>query len=527
VRFDTRELLASWFDIFPAHKKQREFVMARRRNVLALMGIGTGKTWGGVNGILRSSALNGVVASQSGEGLKCAILGRTGPDISLTLKPQFNQQREQFAQAVGFDPVWRENKTTGTFRMRWGGDIIFRPYDSIETVRGYTLASAYVDELDRSRVNANEALDVIGGRLRAGGTDPRVHRRLWVGTTPNGLQGAAALWLRMQRAEVELLEKRDLGRNFSACRHWSEPGDGVNPCMVCDACKLEEAQGYCAVRATLWDNTFLDTDTKAKMAAGRSARQYRQEIEGVILSPSENVFAEYVERTHVIDWQWDPELPYVLGVDWGTSVGYYLVAQVLTSDRTLKDGRVLPAGSWVVARENVMVEVSRSAMRRAIVEEIKSIGYLPYWAGADRAVREENNWLRKHLRHFDGGTKVETLKYKGEQRIIAGVEALRWMLEPYDEAKGEAMPPRLYLSRELKRDPTVEVGRGLRDALTFYGYERVAGELTNIPSRSPVDPSKHPIDALRYAVYTSREDARLHGGRPLPFTAMFDDERER
>lgn len=524
MRYDNRELLASWFDVFPAHPAQQRFIMAPRRNVLALWGIGTGKTFAGVNAILRSSLLNSANATVNGDGLMSAILGRTGPDITLTLKPQFNAQREQFAKAVGFDPVWRENKTTSTYRMRWGGDIVFRPYDAIDTVRGYTLASAYVDELDRSRVDAQEALEVIGGRLRAGagGGLARVHRRLWVGTTPNGLQGSAAMWLRMQRFERELLEKRDLGASeFTTCRHWTH-GD-ARPCRECDTCGLDEAQGYMAVRATLWDNTFLDDDTKRKMAAGRSRRQYRQEIEGVILSPSESVFAEYDEQRHVVDWQWDPELPYVLCVDWGTSVGYFSLVQVLLEDRELADGRVLPAGSWVVARETVMQEVSRSEMRRAIVGAVAEVGYLPFWSGADRAVKDENAWLRKHLRHYDGGTNVRTLKFKGEQRIIAGVEAIRWMLDPYDEATDTRLAPRLYLSRSLKRDPATEEGRGLRDGLTFYGYERVAGALTNVPSRSPVDPNKHSIDALRYGVFTSRHEPRLHGGRPLPFTSYVDE----
>jgi len=504
MKLDNREILANWWDIFPCYPAQRRFIESNRRNTLFLAGIGSGKSHALTLAVLRASMING-------PGVDSYIFGRTGPDLTNVLKPSFNAHREAFAKAVGIDPVWRENRSTNRYKMIWGGEIVFRPYDQIETVRGISCAVAAVDEVDRARVDAQEAFEVISGRIR----DPRaVYKRLFLATTPNGLQGSSALFLRMQQAEKKLTQKLDI-EGLQMCAAWQD--EAAHECGECERCKLESARGFRSVRATLLDNPYIDAETKRAMSAGRSRRQYMQEIMGIILAPTDGVFSEYNEA-HVIDWKWRDDFPYVLGVDWGTTTGYFCLMQVLTRELTLGD-RVLPAGSWIVAQEKTLNDVSRSEMRQEIWKAVQGVGRHPVFAGADRAVVEENRWLRKTFPN----TIVTTMRTREEQRIIAGVECMRWMLAPYDSKTQKETTPRLYTASSLTRDPTTTFNRGIRDALHFYSYQRIAGVLTNTPSRSPVDPNKHCIDAVRYAVYGSRHRGELHGGRPLPFTSWQDD----
>jgi len=482
MKYDAREILASWLDIFDLHEKQRRFVFSKRRNALYCGGIGSGKSWALINALLRASFL-------SPPGVTVGIFGRTGPDLTNVLLPVFHAQLEIFKDKTGIDPIKSVNKSERRYRMAWGSDFLARPYDRIDTIRGLTLGAAGVDEIDVARVSADEAFSVISGRVR----DPRAHhKRLFLCTTPNGLQGACALWVRQAAKERELSKLSDL------------KGCDDGRCGVCQMCELLAAKDFYTVHSTLYDNPYLDEATKRQMRAGCSKRQALQEIYGQILRPLEVVFAEYSEEKdgHLIDHTWNPSLPYALGIDWGTTHGYFCAVQFNPKD-----------GTWIVADEKVLNDVSRQDMRSSISSFIESRGRAPYWIGADRAVPDENKWAR--MTYQD--TFVRTCRTKAAQSIISGVEALRYMLSPYDAESQKEMPPRLYFARSLRSDPTTEKGRGIRDSLKFYSYEKIMGQVTNTPSRSPIDPNKHAIDALRYLIFTSRREPYMHGGGTLPW----------
>tara|TARA_R100000808_G_C2124907_1_gene135329 strand:+ start:55 stop:510 length:456 start_codon:yes stop_codon:yes gene_type:complete len=137
---------------------------------------------------------------------------------------------------------------------------------------------------------------------------------------------------------------------------------------------------------------------------------------------------------------------------------------------------------------------------------------MPYMIAADRAVRSENNWLRSvYSDKIEGG--VRTCKSKEHQRIMWGVGAISYMLNP-----GEGFP-RLFLSEDLS--PHLEIaGRGLRGSFINYRFRKARnqwGEYTVTNSPEVNSASCHPLDALRYAITCGAYDETLHGGRPLPY----------
>ena len=500
LRYDQREIAAAWTDVFGLHDKQRRFVEASRPFGLFVGGAGAGKTR-----VLLNCAMR--FATQSPPKVRIGVFGRTGPDITHTLRPTWAELEQEWLDAFGFPFIASVNNVTGEMLTAFGNTIVWRPYDRIDKVRGLNLGAACVDEIEHAQPDARYALQVFMGRVR----DQRGPQKLRIATTPNGMQGAVAEFVRHQRVELRLTsEARD--RELEAC---DDPG-GPNGCRVCESCELSKARKFVTIHATLWDNTFLDADTKAQMVAGLSKRMFKQEAEGKILRPTDTVFSEYRESddedgpSHLVRYRWRADLPYMLGIDWGTTRGYWCAVQYDPQD---------PSGAWVVAHESVLEDVSRVEMRADIDAFVKRQGRHPTFIAFDRAVKSENEWARRRF----VGSMLRGMESRDEQNVTAGVETIRFMLDPNDG------PPRLYLSSDLHSDLTTDEGRGLRDSLAMYGYQRIAGELTNIPSRSPTDPSKHAVDALRYLVVATMRLGEFHGGRPLPFVdveALRHPERE-
>jgi hypothetical protein len=443
----------------------RFVVGSDRRYQLFLGGRGTGKTWA-----LMLKALFLALLNPNCPG---AVFGRTVKEIEHKLRPMFFQHVETFRRATGINLVVHHNKGDQTTTLITGGLIYWLSYgreDALANDRGYDLAWAVMDEIEHSQVNAAYAFGVVNFAIR----HPLARvQQLAVATTPDGLRGVTADFVKAQR---------------------------------------NNSPDHYVCRSTVYDNPYTSEDEKAKLKASCSKRLWKQEGLGVVLMPSGVVFAEYDETAHLIPWKWDPRLPYVMGIDWGTSNAYWMQAQVLPDEMRIGD-RVLPAGSWVVARERKVEDVSRAQWRRMVEEAVDEAGGPPACMVGDRAVKKENGWLRGA---FAAMTEygIKTCDSRDEQSVIHGVEAVRSMLDPAD---GTA--PRLYLSQEL--DPTLSIdGRGLRGALINYRYVRRRtddGDLvtTNKPNKDDIN--DHQVDGLRMAVIKTAKVAELHGGDVLPF----------
>lgn len=492
-------MVADFRKIIPMHPKQYRFAFGSpRRNQLNIGGAGSGKTVGLIASLWELFAANP-------PGVMHLLAGRTGPDLQHTLLPEFFRQEAAISRAVGVPSLIRShNKLHSRFDLIDGSVMIYKPYDQIDKIRGPNLGGALVDEIEQSRVNRAYAFRVFTGRVR----DPRA--RIWrlkFATTPNGPGGVTGIFMKAWEEEADLLELKAT-RALVDCNR-------VKRCEECETCRLRKAQNFTIVHATLDDNVFLPADVRSAMKAGMSARMYAQEVEGKILMPRDVVFLEYRETplhdprtgltqpSHLIDWKWDPKLPYALGIDWGTSHAYMCVVQIKRD------------GTWIVCDEVVLKDISHGQMRTAIRDYVQSRGKAPIWIAADRAVKAQNIWVKSQFPEV----KLATMRTREEQSIISGIEGIRSMLEPWDGS-----PPRLFVAKSLRSNPMSMDDRGIRDSLKLYEYETVNGERTNTPSRSPVDPNKHAIDALRYLVHSSRLQDHMHGGSHLPYASrMVED----
>jgi hypothetical protein len=341
--------------------------------------------------------------------------------------------------------------------------------DSLRKVRSNTYAWALMDELMFAEVDSQRALMVTEGTLRH---QPCNERQLAFATSPDGQRGAVAY----------------------AIERW-----------------LQDDPDVYLQTATVFDNPFIDDAYRTALRKGCTDRQWAAEGEGKVLRPLRSVYVEYNPATHVIPWRWDPRLPWVLMVDWGTSWGWAGVAQVVDRDRYVaRDGRELANGTWVVCREYLMEDGNAPQLRREITKLVRELGY-PHTACADRAVPTENQWL---MGQVGDNCHVRTLVKKDEIRRAWGIGAVSYMLAP-----GEGKPPRLYFASSLRASVDAKAGT-IRSAMESYSYRQVrldTGEkvVTNDPERNT--PPTHAVDGLRYGISCTAYDHRLHGGDVLPY----------
>lgn len=481
---ETREF--GFFEHLPCHPKQAAFIAgSTRRHQYFLGGIGTGKT--------KALGRKALYLALAQPGVTGALLGRTGNDIQQTVFPSFWEDVELLQQSSGLQIVTSHNKGERSVSLANGSRILFRPYDQVDKLRGLNLAFAGMDEIEYCLGDPGHSFNVVNGRVRRGRPGMR---QVFCVSTPNGLRGAVELFLsRLQggsrRYFVQHATVFDNPWIFDddACEtcHGARELDG-SKCWRCGGCG----------RAS----EYIDA-----LREGCSARMWRQEGEGRVLKPVAAIFDEYDEATHLIRWQWRDDLPWVLCIDWGGPAHAYFSAVQVTDKPIAVDGRALPPGSWVVAYEEKHDQISRGDFRDRIRRFVMARGN-PYWSGSDRAVTDENRWLKRALR---GCRYTKWCESKTDQSVRHGVGMLQYMLRPL------IGPPRLYVSRDLPRT-TGKAGVGLRGAL--LGYQHVVDPrnpdliLEDIAKDGITD---HPIDALRYGVVTSARHKPLHGGAALAY----------
>lgn len=402
-----------------------------------------------------------------------AFLGRTMREVDDKIEPEFQEHVRRFKDSTGINLVAWYNKKHQRYTLVNGAQIYKLSYgraDALRKVRGYTLGWALVDEIEHAEVDSHTTFVIVGATLRhALATEPV----LGLFTTPAGLRGVTAHFAKMLRS-----------------------GDPE----------------YYAQTATVYDNPYVDERFRERLRRGCSPRQWAEEGLGKILRPSEVIYGDYSPQRHVIPWEWDRNLPYIIAVDWGEGQAYFCSIQIQ------RDGR------WVVAREKKMEDGSRPRFRDMILREVRTLGYPPWMFAADRAVRSENNWLRGTFGDVCQHG-IQTLEKRDHYKRSWGIGAVSYMLAP------DMPSPRLYFSSELSGHLEM-AGRGIRGSMLNYRYQRRrldTGErvITNRPEENT--PNTHPCDALRYAVGCSAWMPELHGGEVLPFALAHSikDEFER
>jgi hypothetical protein len=480
------ELRIGFFDALPCHEKQLHFVAgSHRRNQYFLGGVGTGKT--------RALVTKGIYLALRQPGIVGALLGRTGRDLSDTVLPEFWAALEVLQSSLGFSVLRSYNKGLVTATFENSSQIKFRPYDQVDKRKGLNLAFAGLDEIEYCVGDPQYSYGVIDRRVRRG--IPNL-RQVFACSTPAGLRGAIEMFMtRIANGS----EKHFIQHATCFDNPWMFDGE---PCPDCQGAR--EIDGTKCIRC---GGVGLASEYIDALRAGSSKRSWEQEALGRVLKTSAAIFSEWDEAVHVIPWRWQPGLPWVLCVDWGGPAhAYYCAVQVLEHPEVV-DGRVLPAGSWIVAYEEKHDQISRPEFRQRIRRFVMDRG-LPYWVATDRAVVEENRWIRQALK----GTKyIRWCESREEQAVKSGVAMITYMLSPY---VGE---PRLYVSSELPRTLGI-ADRGLRGAMLNYQHV--------VDPRNPQlvyddilkdSVNDHPVDALRYGIVTSAKHRQLHGGEWLPF----------
>jgi len=493
-----------WRHALPTHPVQTDFVVSKAGYNYFLGGVGTGKTVALCDRNIRK-------ALSSRRGLVHGLFARTGRDLRDVILDSFWDRIETFERNTGIRPykAWRRSEMA----VRWINDswTLLRAYEIPDKLRGYNLASGQVDEIEFALCDPVYAMEILTERVRKG---PAHQRSLDFASSPNGLRGVIKKFR-------QAIEKGN--RDFAEFHATMYDNPFIFDREACHECHDEEPAKSSCPRCR---GIGLESRTIQRMRAVMSRRQWRQEGEGEVLLPLSAVFGDsYSEQQHVIEWKWDRRFPYILCIDWGEAHAYFCAAQLIPSDLQLFDGRIIPGGSWVVAAERKMQLVSRNDFRRALVAFINDgdLGKgrrvpggspgLPAWVGADRAVPEENKWLRREFR--DLSIRVGTCDSKEDQAVKHGVGMVDFMLAPNSGA------PRLYLSRELM--PPGSSMTGLRGALAGYSY--VMNRFTNQPTEvfNKDDIHDHPVDALRYGVVTTAKKPQFHGGEKLLYLSRHVD----
>jgi len=249
---------------------------------------------------------------------------------------------------------------------------------------------------------------------------------------------------------------------------------------------------YNVTTATSFDNPYLP-DHFFDSLRSMSKRRYQQEVEGKVLRPTHSVWS--LDPHHLIDWRWQdhPELQRVYGIDWGTQ-DHHVVIMFQVED----DGR------WIAADELICDGIPRGQFQVKLHRWVESHGSAPpALLAVDRACPVENQLLQAKFRK----SQVRWMQSKNEQKVSAGIELVRDMLDPLD---GD---PDLVFSDTLAQQVT-GVTAGVLPAVRGYCYHLDAtGQPTTRPKKDNL--TDHACDALRYAVAAGAHDTRLHGGRAL------------
>ena len=447
----TVDLAKAW----KPYRKQALFINSHAFFNLFLAGVGAGKTHA-----LCAWVLTRAIRNPEATG---ALLGRTSVDLGTTLLPCLFDRLEDLREATGINWIRSYDKGNAKITLLNGSEILFRPFNRIQKLRGPSWTFAALDEVEFAEAPPEEIWTVVTGRLRGHGPCPG----LACATSPNGLRGITKKFVDAQRQFLDAKAKGDLG----GMRTWGM---------------------YHTVTATSFDNPHNPPHFFESLRS-MSKRRYQQEVEGRVLRPLHTVLT--LEPRHLIDWDWrsNPTLQRVYGVDWGTQDHHVALMAQVRHD-----------GTWVVCDQLVCDGIPRGQFQNKLHAWIESHGRAaPALIGVDRAAPAENGILERHFR----SSRVAWMESREEQKVTEGIEMTRDLMEPLD---GE---PKLLFAQSL---PQVVTGltAGIVPALRGYCYHLDdQGQPTTRPKKD--NTTDHAVDALRYCVRASAEMAHLHGGRTL------------
>lgn len=430
-------------EIFRPYRKQAEFLVAPHRNRFFLAGRGAGKSW--------TLTLDALMQALINPGCPGALLGRTERDLKKNLLPFLRTHLQTLQDATGFNWIRRYSVDDSAIYLHNGSTIYWQGYERVDKLRGQNLAWVAADEICWSEADELTVYETLISCIRV----PCPRPSFAVASSPNGLRGVTKLFRDKQAAE--------------------------HP-------------DFFVARSTSYDNPYLDRHVVDSWRAAMSVRRYEQEILALALRPMSAIYPEFREARHVMPWspRHHSECRWVIGVDWGLNRAIALAIQVT------------PDGRWIVCDELVRQPESRGHFRLDLQRWIEhTCGGVPFLISADRAVPEENVWLRQL--YSPRKAIVLSLSSKADQYVRSGIAMVQDMLAP---TSGD---PKLMFAAGLPKTYNGNVA-GIVPSMAAYRYmcDR-EGNPTDIPAKDNVH--DHAVDALRYAVVAGARFKELHGGR--------------
>lgn len=454
------ELTVDLGAVFQPYTEQARVLASRRRLLLWIGGISSGKT--------QTGAMWALVKAFSQPGLDGLVLGRTEKKDAIGLLwKRVKGLLIELANQTGINWIRKWDGQSNTLTLLNGSRIVFRGFRNPDALLGPEYAWAWIDELSAAGESLDPlyVFDLVHGRLRG----PGENKQLLVTMTARGLDPIARKFQSAQRSRDPL---------------------------------------YYVVKATSYANPYVDRIDLDAMRASMSARRVKQELYCILLKPHTAVWPEFDGRVgqHVIRVQrsefrmW----PHVAGIDWGATRGNVCL-----------EIRVHPhTKQWVVVDELIIRaedyadgKVNRQRFRARIKSwwSEHDRGF-PSYVVSDRAIVSENNWLRALCAKHSPSTSVRTLVSKDEQRRYNGIEMLRDALDP---SEGR---PRLLFGAGLDRAAIGETPGIIPSMVNLsWATDRLGRPQNWIPDSQVW---RDATDALRMAYVGCRSIRSLHHTLP-------------
>jgi hypothetical protein len=361
-------------------------------------------------------------------GLPGAILAPSYRLLARIHAPLLDGIFRSILESTGVNLVKKHYLGDLRYELTNGSTIYLASFDRISSLRGYTLAWAAIDEATVADEPA--LMSVLLPCIRGAGS-----QHVWFTCTPTGLRPGGVI-----KQFVDRVRAGDPDYQITHMPRDMAP--------------------------------HIPPEETALMRAGMGKAEARQELDAVLLRPSDLVYNEFTKAKHLVDFRYKGE-PYSIGCDWGMShPAFVWVAHTPKGD--------------VVFDEFFEDDVPQDRSKEVLVTKCKALGRDPVEIGSDRAIPQMIFFCSNAF----PSAKNRKLSKTDEQDIWSGVTIVKRQLDP---AEG---PPKLFVARHLDTGHP----RGIVESLGQYRRIKKEGSPIDYPYKDNIH--DHVMDALRYNIAT-------------------------
>jgi hypothetical protein len=342
------------------------------------------------SGALGAFALLLEAARPENRGTALCAMAETDQACTDTLKPRFEALDLAFAKRYGFNLLRTWNGSMAQWTTVFGSRIMLRPWGKADKLHSYEFSAMWIDGMDARFAKSYAEIEALCAKASVG------TRRVIFTDRPAGQTGVHGWFARQMSAGV------DVARQYGLVRA---------PSWTSRAVKVDDL--------LRWRSTLSDMDWELKVctnlvASGKRAfPEFSRARHGTKLRPAEG-----------------ETVPWVLGVDWGTTHAHVMAAWLRGEERQI-----------IIMREIHLTECSDEDVINACARLVVDFGYWPSCAYVDGAPNAKDA-NRKFRAKF--GTAFPTREMRTEKVIWPGVKVVRSCLAP---PAGRA--PRLLIADDL------------------------------------------------------------------------------